>query len=381
MLYFDHSATTPIHPDVQSLINELNHDIYGNPSSIHVAGRKAKHVVETARKQIADAVNCAPKEIIFTGGGSEANNLVLWNMIHRDRKHVITSAIEHPAILAVLRQLEHLGITHTIIPVNKYGWVNPEDIDAAIRDDTGLITIMLANNEVGTVEPLQDIAKIAKKHDVLFHSDGIQVMGKLPIDVQELGMDMMSFSAHKFYGPKGVGALYIKEGISMKPLIIGGSQEKSLRAGTENVGGIAGLGCAAELVTKSLSDVGPSLTALEKQFKTKFSEQHANVIYNGFGDNHLAGLINITIPGIASDLLLIHLDSEDIAISSGSACSSGTISPSPVLKAMGISDKQNLETIRISAGRDNTSAEVDQLVETMTRAIAILPPSVEMPDE
>ena len=372
MLYFDHSATTPIHPDVQSLINELNHDIYGNPSSIHVAGRKAKHVVETARKQIADAVNCAPKEIIFTGGGSEANNLVLWNMIHRDRKHVITSAIEHPAILAVLRQLEHLGITHTIIPVNKYGWVNPEDIDAAIRDDTGLITIMLANNEVGTVEPLQDIAKIAKKHDVLFHSDGIQVMGKLPIDVQELGVDMMSFSAHKFYGPKGVGALYIKEGISMKPLIIGGSQEKSLRAGTENVGGIAGLGCAAELVTKSLSDVGPSLTALEKQFKTKFSEQHANVIYNGFGDNHLAGLINITIPGIASDLLLIHLDSEDIAISSGSACSSGTISPSPVLKAMGISDKQNLETIRISAGRDNTSAEVDQLVETMTRAIATI---------
>ena len=372
MLYFDHSATTPIHPDVQSLINELNHDIYGNPSSIHVAGRKAKHVVETARKQIADAVNCAPKEIIFTGGGSEANNLVLWNMIHRDRKHVITSAIEHPAILAVLRQLEHLGITHTIIPVNKYGWVNPEDIDAAIRDDTGLITIMLANNEVGTVEPLQDIAKIAKKHDVLFHSDGIQVMGKLPIDVQELGMDMMSFSAHKFYGPKGVGALYIKEGISMKPLIIGGSQEKSLRAGTENVGGIAGLGCAAELVTKSLSDVGPSLTALEKQFKTKFSEQHANVIYNGFGDNHLAGLINITIPGIASDLLLIHLDSENIAISSGSACSSGTISPSPVLKAMGISDKQNLETIRISAGRDNTSAEVDQLVETMTRAIATI---------
>jgi cysteine desulfurase len=372
MLYFDHSATTPIHPDVQSLINELNHDIYGNPSSIHVAGRKAKHVVETARKQIADAVNCAPKEIIFTGGGSEANNLVLWNMIHRDRKHVITSAIEHPAILAVLRQLEHLGITHTIIPVNKYGWVNPEDIDAAIRDDTGLITIMLANNEVGTVEPLQDIDKIAKKHDVLFHSDGIQVMGKLPIDVQELGMDMMSFSAHKFYGPKGVGALYIKEGISMKPLIIGGSQEKSLRAGTENVGGIAGLGCAAELVTKSLSDVGPSLTALEKQFKTKFSEQHANVIYNGFGDNHLPGLINITIPGIASDLLLIHLDSEDIAISSGSACSSGTISPSPVLKAMGISDKQNLETIRISAGRDNTSAEVDQLVETMTRAIATI---------
>ena len=372
MLYFDHSATTPIHPDVLSLINELNQDIYGNPSSIHAAGRKAKHVVETARKQIAAAINCTSKEIIFTGGGSEANNLVLWNMIYRNRKHVITSAIEHPAILAVLRQLEHLAITHTIVPVNKYGCVNPEDIDSAIRDDTGLITIMLANNEVGTVEPLQDIAKIAKKHNVLFHSDGVQVLGKLPIDVQELGVDMMSFSAHKFYGPKGVGALYIKEGIAMKPLIAGGSQEKSLRAGTENVGGIAGLGCAAELVTKSLSDVSRTLTALETQFKTKFSEQHTNIIYNGFEDNHLPGLISLTIPGIASDLLLIHLDNEDIAVSSGSACSAGTISPSPVLKAMGISDKQNLETIRISAGRDNTSTEVDQLIEAMTHAIATI---------
>ena len=372
MLYFDHSATTPIHPDVLSLINGLNQDIYGNPSSIHAAGRKAKHVVETARKQIAAAINCTSKEIIFTGGGSEANNLVLWNMIYRNRKHVITSAIEHPAILAVLRQLEHLAITHTIVPVNKYGCVNPEDIDSAIKDDTGLITIMLANNEVGTVEPLQDISKIAKKHNVLFHSDGVQVLGKLPIDVQELGVDMMSFSAHKFYGPKGVGALYIKEGIAMKPLIAGGSQEKSLRAGTENVGGIAGLGCAAKLVTKSLSDVGRTLTALETQFKTKFSEQHTNIIYNGFEDNHLPGLISLTIPGIASDLLLIHLDNEDIAVSSGSACSAGTISPSPVLKAMGISDKQNLETIRISAGRDNTSTEVDQLIEAMTHAIATI---------
>ena len=372
MLYFDHSATTPIHPDVQLLINELNKDIYGNPSSVHAAGRKAKYVIETARKQIASSINCDPKEIIFTGGGSEANNLVLWNMIYRNRKHVVTSSIEHPAILTVLKQLESLSITHTIVPVNKYGCVNPEDIDSAIKDDTGLISIMMANNEVGTVEPLQDIAKIAKKHNVLLHSDGVQVLGKLPIDVQKLGVDMMSFSAHKFYGPKGVGALYIKEGIAMKPLIVGGSQEKSLRAGTENIGGIAGLGCAAELVTKDLSNVGHSLTELETQFKTKFSKQHPKIIYNGFEDNHLPGLINLTIPGIASDLLLIHLDSEKIAVSSGSACSAGTISPSPVLKAMGISDKQNLETIRISAGRDNTSLEVNQLVETMTRAIATI---------
>ena len=231
---------------------------------------------------------------------------------------------------------------------------------------------MMANNEVGTVEPLQDIAKVAKKHDILFPSDGVQVLGKLPIDVQKLGVDMMSFSAHKFYGPKGVGALYIKEGVAMKPLIVGGSQEKSLRAGTENVGGIAGLGFAAELVTKNLKDVSHTLTGLEIQFKTKFSKQNPNIVYNGFEDNHLPGLINLTISGIASDLLLIPLDNEDIAVSSGSACSAGTISPSPVLKAMGINDKQNLETIRISAGHGNTSLEVDQLVETMTRAIAAI---------
>ena len=228
MLYFDHSATTPVDQNVQSLMSELNQNIYGNPSSIYSSGRKAKNAIEIARKQLADAINCEPKEIIFTAGGSEANNIILWNMIHKKRKHVITSSIEHPAILLVLKELENLGVKHTIVPVDKYGFVNPDDIMKNITSDTGLITIMMANNEVGTIEPLEDIARIANKHDIVFHSDAIQVLGKLPIDIKKLNVDMMSFSAHKFYGPKGVGALFIKKGVSIKPMIFGGSQERNM---------------------------------------------------------------------------------------------------------------------------------------------------------
>ena len=240
MLYFDNSATTPIDQDVQSLMSDLNQNIYGNPSSIYASGRNAKNIIEIARRKLANAINSKPSEIIFTGGGSEANNIVLWDMVHKKRNHVITSSIEHPAILLVLRELEKLGVKHTIVPVDKNGLIDPDDIKKNIISDTGLISIMMANNEVGTIEPIQEIARIAQEHDVLFHSDAIQVLGKLPIDVKKLQLDIMSFSAHKFYGPKGVGALYIKDGVSINPMIIGGSQEKNMRAGTENVSGIAG---------------------------------------------------------------------------------------------------------------------------------------------
>ena len=269
MLYFDHSATTPIDPSVLSLMSELNQKMYGNPSSVYDLGRNAKNTIEIARRQFAESINCEPKEIIFTGGGSEANNIVLWNMLHQKRNHVITSSIEHPAILLVLKELEKLGVTHTIIPVDNNGNVNPEDIKNNITPDTGLITIMMANNEVGTIEPIEDIAIIAKDHDILFHSDAIQVLGKLPVDVKKLNVDMMSFSAHKFYGPKGVGALFLKNGGNIKPMIIGGSQEKKMRAGTENVSGIAGLGLAAEIARKSTNEVCPHLVKLENHFRKK----------------------------------------------------------------------------------------------------------------
>ena len=369
MLYFDHSATTPIDADVQSLMSELNQNIYGNPSSTYDLGRKAKHAIEIARRQFADSINCEPKEVIFTGGGTDSNNMVLWNVVHQKRKHVITSSIEHPAVLLVLKELEKFGVEHTIVSVDKNGCVNPDDIKNNITSDTGLISIMMANNEVGTIEPIKNIANIAKEYDILFHSDAIQMLGKLPIDVKRLNIDMMSFSAHKFYGPKGVGALFIKSGITIKPMIVGGSQEKNLRAGTENISGIAGLGLAAEIANRALDQNFTHLLDLENHFRNRIMEKNVDLIFNGFDKNHLPGLINLTIPNISSDLLLIHLDKEGIAISNGSACSSGTISPSPVLKAMGISDKKNLESIRISFGKHNTINEVNKLVESIRSSI------------
>ena len=372
MLYFDNSATTPIDQDVQSLMSDLNQNIYGNPSSIYASGRNAKNIIEIARRQLANAINSEPSEIIFTGGGSEANNIVLWDMVHKKRNHVITSSIEHPAILLVLRELEKLGVKHTIVPVDKNGLIDPNDIKKNIISDTGLISIMMANNEVGTIEPIQEIARIAQEHDVLFHSDAIQVLGKLPIDVKKLQLDIMSFSAHKFYGPKGVGALYIKDGVSINPMIIGGSQEKNMRAGTENVSGIAGLGLAAEIASNFEKENFSHLLELENYFKELIIDKHNDITFNGFDNNKLPGLVNLTIPNIPSDLLLINLDNDGISISNGSACSSGTISPSPVLKAMGLSDKSNLESVRISAGKYNTMDEVNKLVDSIHSSIVTI---------
>ena len=372
MLYFDNSATTPIDQDVQSLMSDLNQNIYGNPSSIYASGRNAKNIIEIARRKLANAINSEPSEIIFTGGGSEANNIVLWDMVHKKRNHVITSSIEHPAILLVLRELEKLGVKHTIVPVDKNGLIDPDDIKKNIISDTGLISIMMANNEVGTIEPIQEIARIAQEHDVLFHSDAIQVLGKLPIDVKKLKLDIMSFSAHKFYGPKGVGALYIKDGVSINPMIIGGSQEKNMRAGTENVSGIAGLGLAAEIASNFEKENFSHLLELENYFKELIIDKHNDITFNGFDNNKLPGLVNLTIPNIPSDLLLINLDNDGISISNGSACSSGTISPSPVLKAMGLSDKSNLESVRISAGKYNTMDEVNKLVDSIHSSIVTI---------
>ena len=372
MLYFDNSATTPIDQDVQSLMSDLNQNIYGNPSSTYASGRNAKNIIEIARRQLANAINSEPSEIIFTGGGSEANNIVLWDMVHKKRNHVITSSIEHPAILLVLRELEKLGVKHTIVPVDKNGLIDPDDIKKNIISDTGLISIMMANNEVGTIEPIQEIARIAQEHDVLFHSDAIQVLGKLPIDVKKLQLDIMSFSAHKFYGPKGVGALYIKDGVSINPMIIGGSQEKNMRAGTENVSGIAGLGLAAEIASNFEKENFSHLLELENYFKELIIDKHNDITFNGFDNNKLPGLVNLTIPNIPSDLLLINLDNDGISISNGSACSSGTISPSPVLKAMGLSDKSNLESVRISAGKYNTMDEVNKLVDSIHSSIVTI---------
>ncbi|MEE8340821.1 MAG: cysteine desulfurase family protein [Candidatus Neomarinimicrobiota bacterium] len=363
MMYFDHSATTPIDRKVLTLIQAVGNVHFGNPSSIHKYGQKARAIIEKSRRQIADALGVKSRNILFTGGGSEANNMVLQNLLYNSKKHVITSPIEHPAILKVLKHLKNFGVSYTSIPVNKFGMVDPVNIESAIRDDTALISIMYANNEVGTIQPVPEIAEIAHKNNILFHSDAVQVPGKSPIVINDLSPDLMSFSAHKFYGPKGVGFLYIADGIKIHPMIIGGSQEKKLRAGTENTPGIAGLGLAMEMAVKELPKAQDHLQALESNFKDKLSGIYPAAIYNGHPDLHLPGLINVTIPAVTSDLLLVNLDLKGMAVSSGSACSSGTVNPSDVLKAMHISNQHNISTLRISFGKGNTVEEIDKLIE------------------
>jgi cysteine desulfurase len=363
MLYFDHSATTPIDRKVLTLMQEVANVHFGNPSSIHKYGQKARSIIEKSRRQIADALGVKSRNILFTGGGSEANNMVLQNLLYAGKKHVITSSIEHPAILKVLKHLKNFGVSYTAVSVDKFGMVDPVSIESAIRDDTVLISIMYANNEVGTIQPIAEITEIAHKNNILFHSDAVQAPSKIPIVINELSPDLMSFSAHKFYGPKGVGFLYISDGIKLHPMIIGGGQEKKLRAGTENTPGIAGLGLAMEIAVQELPNAQNHLESLENQFKDKLTNIYPEAIYNGHPDLHLPGLISVTIPSVKSDLLLVNLDLKGMAISSGSACSSGTVKPSDVLKAMHISNQHNISTLRISFGKGNTFEEVDKLID------------------
>lgn len=365
MMYFDHSATTPIDSRVLDLMNKTAKLYYGNPSSIHKQGQKARAIIEKARRQVADALNVKSRNIIFTGGGTEANNLVLRNVLYGNKKHVITSAIEHPAILKVLNDLIKFGVEHTVVPVDRYGTVKLDKLKSSIQENTGLITIMYANNEVGTVQQIAEIAKFAKANNIPFHTDAVQTPGKVSINIQDMNVDMASFSAHKFYGPKGVGFLYLGDNIKLHPLIIGGGQEKRLRAGTENTSGIAALGLALELVNDNLKESSRHLTKLENYFKENFNSIYPDAIYNGNTENHLPGLVSVTIPAVTSDILLVNLDMKGIAVSSGSACSSGNVKPSSVLSSMNINNKHNISTLRISFGKENTIEEIDVLVSTL----------------
>jgi cysteine desulfurase len=362
MYYFDHSATTPLHPKVKELMGEVGEHHFGNPSSVHVSGQKAKRLIESARRQMAKAIGCSSNEIIFTGGGTEANNLVLWNLIHQKKKHVITSVIEHPAVLNVLDNLEEFGVTYTAVGVDKTGMVNPDDVQNAITEKTSLMSVMLANNEMGTLQPIAKIAAIANKYKIIMHTDAVQTLGKIPVNSKELGVDCMSFSAHKFYGPKGVGALFIKKDLKLKPLIIGGNQERRMRAGTENTSGISGLGLAAELATNNLHKTQSHLISLTHAFKAQITHIYPEVIFNGHPEKQLPGLVNVSFPRFRNDLLMIHLDRQGIAVSSGSACSSGDIKPSRILSSMGITDDINNSTLRISFGIDNSLQDMEYLI-------------------
>ena len=374
MIYFDNAASTAVHPEVVKEMIPYFDIQYGNPSSIHQFGRKAKNAIQKARKQVAALIGAEPDEILFTSGGTESNNTILYGIPKSQGpkfvlNHIITSSIEHEAILEPCRDLEKNGVKVTYLSVDEHGIVNPNDITNSINPQTVIVSVMFANNEVGTIQPIKEISKICNKYQIPLHTDAVQAVGKVPIDVKELGVDALSISSHKINGPKGVGALFIKKGVSIKPMIFGGSQERNMRAGTENVSGVAGLGLAAEIANQSINENFSHLLDLENHFKTRITEMYNDIIFNGLDENHLPGLISLTIPNISSELLLIHLDNAGIAISNGSACSSGTISPSPVLKALGISDKLNLETIRVSAGRHNTINEVNKLVESIDSSI------------
>ena len=369
MAYFDHSATTPIHPKVLKSMDQANKLYYGNPSSVHGSGRKSKSMIESARSQVAKSIEALNEEIIFTGSGSESNNMVLWSLIHGKKKHVITSCIEHPAITKVLKDLSFFGITFSELPVDQFGQVNPDDLQKEINKNTGLVSIMMVNNEIGTIQPIKELALIAKENNIPFHSDTVQALGKIPLSSQNIKCDFLSFSAHKFYGPKGVGFLYKSKEQKLKPLTIGGSQEQGHRAGTENVPGIIGLGVAADLASNNLQNRISHLTNLENRFKENLDNIIPNILYNGHPQMHLPGVLSVSFPGIRSDILLAKLDRLNMEVSSGSACGSGSVKPSKILKAIGLKDDINICTLRISFGRENSTKDIDRLTKAISTII------------
>jgi len=369
MHYFDHSATTPVHPNVQELISTIQGSTYGNASSTHTLGRKAKSILEKARIQVATAINAKPDQIIFTSGGSESNNQVLWSLIYKDKKHIITTAIEHPAILQVLKTLEQFGISYDSISVKKNGMINFREFEKSFREETGLISVMLANNEVGTIQPLQKIVNTSKKKSIPVHTDAVQCLGKIPINVDEIGIDFLSLSAHKFYGPKGSGILYIRDKEFISPFIIGGGQENGLRGGTENIALIAGMGLAAEIATKNIFDRAKYITELEIQFKKGLKSFFPDAFFNGDKINKLPGLISVSFPGFKSDIMMAKLDRAGMGVSNGSACGSGIVKPSEILKAMGVDDNLNKSTLRISLGCTNTANEITDLLSVINSIV------------
>ena len=361
-IYCDISATTPLDPQIGEFLIDLNEHIYGNPSSIHREGQAAKAVVEKSRRQLANALNSTPEEIIFTSSGSESNNMVLKGVLNPG-DHFITSSYEHPAILKVLPFLESKNISTTIVNPDKNGLIHPSDIEENINANTRLISIMWVNNELGTINPISEIGSIAKNRNILFHSDAVQALGKIYINVDETPVDFLSMSAHKLYGPKGIGALYKRRGSKLEPLIHGGGQESNLRASTENIGGIAGFGMAAELSTSKLEENTNHILRLESYFLNLLNEQ--NISYTINGTQRISGVFNITFHGVNGQDLVLQLDLSGISISFGSACTSGTVKASEMLLEMGITKEDALSTVRISFGKIHQLEDVKKVADSI----------------
>ena len=371
-VYFDHAATTPVHPQVLEAMLPYLKEHYGNASSLHTPGQIAARAVEEARAKVAELINCDPREIIFTGSGTEADNFALKGIAEKLKSrgnHIITSAIEHHAIEMTCRYLEKRGFQVTYLPVDKEGLVHPEDLKKALREETILVSIMHANNEVGTIQPIKELAEIAHERGVLFHTDAVQTAGSIPVDVRELGVDLLSLSAHKFYGPKGVGALFLRKGVIIEPLIHGGGQERNLRAGTTNVPSIVGLGKAAELAKKELQQRMEHNLKLRERLIKGLEEKLSDYILTGHRTLRLPGNVSICVQYIEGESMLLLLNAEGFACSSGSACTSGSLEPSHVLIAMGIDPQLAQGSLRITLGRENTEEDVDRFLEVLPKIV------------
>lgn len=365
VIYMDNAATTATRPEALEAMLPYFTERYGNPSSIHGVGREARKAVENARRQVAAALGATAPEIYFTAGGSESDNWAIRCAADARKekgRHIITSAIEHHAVLHTCAALEKQGYSVTYLPVNADGLVDPDDVRSAIRDDTVLITIMTANNEIGTIQPIAEIGRIAKEAGVLFHTDAVQAVGAIPVDVNAMNVDMLSLSGHKFHGPKGIGALYVRKGVKLGNLIYGGAQERGLRAGTENVPGIVGLGKAIELAIAELPDYAARMTELRDALIDGILERIPDVRLNGHRTRRLPANVNVSVRYVEGEALLMRLDLAGIEGSSGSACTSGSLDPSHVLLAIGLPHEIAHGSLRLSLGMDNTREDVDAVL-------------------
>ncbi len=368
-VYFDHSATTPVHPEVVEEMCRFLKDNFGNPTSLHYFGREARKAMEEAREKVAAAIGANPAEIVFTSGGTEADNMAIHGVAYTNRNrgnHIITSAVEHHAVLNTVKALGKQGFTVTILPVDQYGMVSVEDVAAAITDKTILITIMHANNEVGTIMPIAEIGRLARERGIIFHTDAVQSFGKIPVNVDELNVDLLTISGHKIYGPKGAGALYIRKGTRWRQTLFhGGAQERLRRAGTENTPGIIGLGKAAELAIANMEQESACLTRLRDKLIREVTSKIDHVRLTGHPTKRLPNHASFCFEFIEGESMLLSLDLQGIAASSGSACTSGSLEPSHVLLAMGIPHEVAHGSIRITLGRDNTEEDIDYFLEVM----------------
>jgi len=373
-IYLDHNATTPVAPEVADIVTRHLREEFGNASSVHSFGQTAKAAVDEARAAVADLIDAGPQEIVFTGGGTESDNLAIRGVAEAirtsGRRQLIASAIEHEAVLHTFKALAKLGWTTTELRVDHTGIVTPEALEACITDETALVSVMHANNEVGTVQPVATLAEIAHRHGAVFHTDAVQSVGKIPVSVRDLGVDLLSLSGHKFNAPKGVGALWVRRGLRVVATLTGGKQERSRRAGTENVPGLAGLGCAARLAVERQRAESSRVGELRARLEAGILDSVTHTTLNGECRQRVPNTVNISFKGVEAETLLIALDLEGIAVSTGSACSSGSIEPSHVLRAMGLSPHRAQSSIRFSLGLGNTAAEIDHVLE-------VLPPVVD----